>query len=77
MPNLNATHDDARQNWVKSANVDGSGYPIKYLHYGIFSHLGCKNRTGVAIGDQIYDLTAAEAAELISPTTQPAVDCAD
>lgn len=65
MHGLNSTHDPSRTSWVESANVQGADFPIQNLPYGVFSEADGPPRVGVAIGDQILDLTAAEAAGLL------------
>lgn len=65
MAQRDATHDPARRSWVASANAPGTDFPIQNLPLGVFSTGGTGPRCGVAIGDQILDLTAAHAAGLI------------
>ena len=55
---LDATHDPAAASWVESANTPGCDFPIQNLPFGIFTRRNEKPRGGVAIGDQILDLTA-------------------
>lgn len=50
---------------VESANARGCEFPLNNLPYGVFS-VGDAPRCGVAIGDMILDLSACEAAELVS-----------
>ncbi|MDG3040260.1 fumarylacetoacetase [Roseicyclus marinus] len=64
---LNATHDPARRSWVESANAPGCAFPIQNLPWGVFSQGGGAARVGVAIGDQILDVTALEAEGLVEP----------
>ena len=62
------THDPALQSWVTTANSPGSDFPVQNLPYGRFrrSASGGSNgsgepwRVGIAIGDQILDLAAAQ-----------------
>ncbi len=58
---LDETHDPRRKSWVKSANADGCAFPIQNLPFGVFRRKGSKEapRGGVAIGNQVLDLTAA------------------
>ena len=59
MSRLDETHDPKRTSWVESA--DGHpDFPIQNLPLGVFSADGVSRRIGVAIGDFILDLTAAE-----------------
>lgn len=54
------THDASVQSWVTSANAPGTEFPIQNLPLGVFSTAGANaRRIGVAIGDQILDLSAA------------------
>ncbi|KRA82639.1 fumarylacetoacetate hydrolase family protein [Altererythrobacter sp. Root672] len=62
---LNATHDPARRSWVDSANAEGTDFPIQNLPFGVFDD-GKGARGGVALGDQIVDLTALLRANTIS-----------
>ena len=52
--------------WVASANDPETDFPLANLPYGVFSPSGAAPRCGVAIGDAILDVAAAEAAELIA-----------
>jgi fumarylacetoacetase len=54
----NETHDPARRSFVESAN-DGSDFPVQNLPFGVFRRRGGSEapRVGVAIGDQILDVT--------------------
>ena len=58
--------DPSRQSWVESAN-GSADFPIQNLPFGIFSTDGEpeSGRVGVAIGDQILDVTAALGHDLI------------
>jgi len=65
-----ATHDQARQSWVASANGH-SEFPIQNLPFGVFSPAGktvpdAAPRGGIAIGDMIFDLRAALQAKLLT-----------
>ncbi|MFA3920307.1 fumarylacetoacetase [Ruegeria hyattellae] len=52
--------------WVASANTAGNPFPLNNLPYGVFS-IGVETpRCGVAIGDMILDVTAAEESGLIA-----------
>ena len=63
MHNCNETHDPALQSWVPAANAADCDFPLQNLPYGVFRRAGSTQpfRVGVAIGDQILDLTAAYA----------------
>ena len=66
MTTLNATHDPSLQSWVGSANRAAADFPIQNLPFGVFRRSGSGEayRGGVAIGDQILDLGAAELSRL-------------
>ncbi|MET7706648.1 fumarylacetoacetase [Micromonospora sp. NPDC005413] len=49
--------------WV--TGVDGSPYGVTNLPYGVFRSDGGQSRIGVRIGSWVFDLAAAEAAELV------------
>ncbi|MEU4470816.1 fumarylacetoacetase [Micromonospora sp. NPDC023888] len=49
--------------WV--TGVDGSPYGVTNLPYGVFRRDGGRPRIGVRIGSWVFDLAAAEAAELV------------
>ena len=55
---MNATHDPSLKSWVDSANDSASDFPIQNLPFGVFSRDGDQQRCGVAIGDQIVDVSA-------------------
>lgn len=57
---LDATHNPKLQSWVESANDPAGDFPIQNLPFGIFRRKGSNEppRGGVAIGDQVFDLTA-------------------
>jgi len=57
---MDATHNPKLKSWVESANDPASDFPIQNLPFGIFRRKGTREapRGGVAIGDQILDLTA-------------------
>jgi fumarylacetoacetase len=69
MPNLDATHDPGRKSWVESANQPGCDFPIQNLPYGVFTRQDLpddeSHHIGVAIGDQIFDLTRADEEETL------------
>jgi fumarylacetoacetase len=71
---IDATHDPGLISWVESANRPDTGFPIQNLPYGTFRHDG-KSRPGVAIGDQILDISAAFGIESIAGVmAMPAMD---
>ncbi len=56
---MNETHDPARRSWVASAG-GATDFPIQNLPFGVFRPRADEEpaRVGIAIGDQILDLTA-------------------
>ncbi len=61
---INKTHDPKLKSWVETANAPECHFPIQNLPFGIFSTAFNSPRAGVAIGDQILDLSAIEDARL-------------
>ena len=61
-----SVEDPSRQSWVESAN-GSTDFPIQNLPFGVFSTDGEaeSGRVGIAIGDQILDVTAALHHDLI------------
>src|SRR5258708_28914940 len=55
---IDETHDPARTSWVISANGHET-FPVQNLPHGVFSPPGGNARGGVAIGDRIFDISAA------------------
>jgi fumarylacetoacetase len=55
-----------KKSWVASANTAESPFPLNNLPYGVFSVGNEEPRCGVAIGDMILDMAAAEEAGLVS-----------
>lgn len=53
------------KSWIESANDRESDFPIENLPYGVFAN-GEEAKIGVAIGDQILDLSACAEAGLLS-----------
>lgn len=68
MTQLNETHDPKLRSWVVSANSAVSDFPIQNLPFGIFrrANSGETFRGGVAIGESVVDLAAAQAAGVFS-----------
>lgn len=62
------------KSWVASANSAECPFPLNNLPYGVFSTGGDDPRCGVAIGDQILDVAAAEDAGLIDISEGPLFD---
>jgi fumarylacetoacetase len=69
---LNETHDPRLRSWVQSANVDACDFPIQNLPFGAFRRSPvAPGHIGVAIGDQILDLSLGAERALFD--TAPAV----
>jgi fumarylacetoacetase len=72
-----ATHDPARRSFIETANLARADFPLQNLPFGIFRRAGEKvGRGGVAIGDQIFDLSAARDAGLFSGLAEKAAGAA-
>ncbi len=54
------------RSWVASANAPETDFPLNNLPCGVFSRPNAKARCGMAIGDQVLDLAAAEDAGLLT-----------
>jgi fumarylacetoacetase len=75
---LNETHDITLRSWVESANRAETDFPIQNLPFGVFRRAGSNERfrVGVAIGDQILDLSAVDhsgALAALAPSVRAAV----
>ncbi|MCB4457576.1 fumarylacetoacetase [Leisingera sp. McT4-56] len=62
------------KSWVASANDANHPFPLNNLPYGVFSVEGDDPRCGVAIGDMILDMQAAEEAGLVQLGDAPLFD---
>jgi fumarylacetoacetase len=64
---LNHTHDAAARSWLETANAAGTDFPIQNLPYAVFRRAGSPEpfRGGVAIGDQVLDIAALSARQLL------------
>ena len=62
------------KSWVESANGATTDFPLNNLPYGIFSVTKGDARCGVAIGDRILDMYAAEEQGVIDLTDEPLFD---
>jgi len=63
-----------KTSWVASANDANHPFPLNNLPYGVFTTEGTDPRCGVAIGDMILDMQAAEEAGLIQLADYPLFD---
>jgi fumarylacetoacetase len=57
-----------KKSWVASANDAAHPFPLNNLPYGVFSTEDLEPRCGVAIGDMILDMAAAEESGLVDLT---------
>ncbi|HEV8495209.1 MAG TPA: fumarylacetoacetase [Gemmatimonadaceae bacterium] len=73
---LDPTNDPALRSWTASANDASTDFPIQNLPFGIFKRAGTSEqpRAGVAIGDQIVDVSACAEAGLLSDDAARAAD---
>ncbi len=64
---IDATHAPSLRSWVQSANQQDTDFPIQNLPFGVFRPRGSTepSRIGVAIGDQILDLSRCYKAGLL------------
>lgn len=64
---LNQTHDPVARSWLDAAQADGCDFPIQNLPHAVFRRQGSTEafRGGVAIGDQVLDLSAVAASNLL------------
>jgi fumarylacetoacetase len=72
---IDATYDVNRRSWIESANGH-TDFPIQNLPVGIYSKGGWEPRGGIAIGDEIFDLTAALERKLFDGEARRAAEAA-
>jgi len=74
---LNETHRVELASWVESAQTPGSDFPIQNLPFGVFRRAGRAEaaRVGVAIGDQIVDISACSSEGLLGGAPSGAAEC--
>ncbi len=74
---LNETHDPRLESWLAAANCGGADFPLQNLPFGAFRLAGTSEefRIGAAIGDQVFDITAARDCGLFSGTAAQAAAC--
>jgi len=63
-----------KRSWITSANSADTDFPLNNLPYGVFSTPTLDARCGVAIGDMIFDMQAAEEQGVIDLTDEPLFD---
>lgn len=58
---INETHDSALRSWLASANDGTSDFPVQNLPIGVFKRRDTSEsqRVGIAIGDCVFDVSAA------------------
>lgn len=59
------------KSWVESANKPSCEFPVNNLPYGVFSRTDGLLRCGVAIGDFVFDCSAAEEQGLLEVSKAP------
>jgi hypothetical protein len=70
---MDHTHDPSRRSWVESANGPATDFPIQNLPFGVFRRRGrLSARVGVAIGDQILDVSGCQQAGLLAGEAEAA-----
>ncbi len=62
------------KSWISSANSPDTDFPLNNLPYGVFSVGNNDAHCGVAIGDMILDVTAAEETGVLTPADVPVLD---
>ena len=72
---IDRSHTPARRSWVASANGHPD-FPIQNLPIGVFTPDGGRPRGGIAIGDEIFDLTSALKLGLFSGPAARAAEAA-
>jgi fumarylacetoacetase len=62
---LNETHDPKARSWVESANQPGTDFPIQNLPLGVIDRGKAMTCIGVAIGNQVLDLSEAAESDCV------------
>ena len=64
---LNPTHDANARSWLDAANAESTDFPIQNLPHAVFRRAGSPEpfRGGIAIGDQVLDMAALSARQLL------------
>ena len=72
---LNETHNPALASWLVTANQADTDFPIQNLPFAVFKRANSEEsfRGGVAIGDQVIDLTALGHTNVFDGLAQDAV----
>ena len=73
---LNETHNPALSSWLVTANEANTDFPIQNLPFAVFKRANVNEafRGGVAIGDQVIDLTALSNAEIFDGLAQSGLE---
>ena len=73
---IDETHREDLTSWVESAQTEGIDFPIQNLPFGVFRRAGTSEqaRVGVAIGDQIVDVTACANEQLLESEAAAAAE---
>ena len=73
---LNETHNPALTSWLVTANEADTDFPIQNLPFAVFKRANIKEafRGGVAIGDQVIDLTALSNAGIFDDLAQAGLE---
>lgn len=80
---INDTHRPDLRSWVDSANARGADFPVQNLPFGVFRDWEGDDspRVGVAIGDQVLDVSAlreslftGHARRAVEACTEPAIN---
>ena len=67
MPELNETHDPNLTSWIDSANAEDTDFPLQNLPFGVYTDPTTgAGKVGIAIGDMVFDVTAARAKGVIA-----------
>ncbi len=72
---LDETHDPARTSWVSSVR-NHPEFPIQNLPLGVFSSGDGAPRGGIAIGESVFDIRTALAADLFAGEARAAAEAA-
>jgi fumarylacetoacetase len=62
---IDDTHRPELRSWVESANALTTDFPVQNLALGVFRQANGRPRPGIAIGEEILDLTAAAESKLL------------
>lgn len=72
---MNETHNPQLTSWIPSANIPGNDFPIQNLPFGVFrKKVTGLHHIGVAIGDQVVDITAARNEGLFNGLAEEAAE---